>query len=65
MLEFLNYQLLAVDKRLAGCQTPNDIEDMKRRENSIFELYKDQDVAGKRYIIDLLHRFQSIPSRKN
>jgi site-specific DNA recombinase len=52
-LSSLNDQLTAVEEKLIICLESKDAGEINQQENSVFELYRNQDVAGKRYIIDL------------
>jgi len=53
-LSSFNDQLAAVEEKLIICLESKDVGEIIQQENSVFELYRNQDVAGKRYIIDLL-----------
>lgn len=53
VLTFHYDQLTFVNERLITCDAPKDSIELKYYESSLFELYKNQDLAGKRYIIDL------------
>lgn len=53
VVSFLNDQLTLVNERLISCNAIEDAGELKGYGSSVFELYKHQDVTGKRYIIDL------------
>jgi site-specific DNA recombinase len=52
-LSFLYEELMAVEDKLVVCLQSKDAGETKQQENSVFELYRDQDLAGKRHIVDL------------
>jgi site-specific DNA recombinase len=52
-MEFLNERLIFVNESLTSCNAGKNIKDLKGGENNVLTLYKNQDVAGKRYIIEL------------
>ncbi|MNL77427.1 hypothetical protein D3C87_2036050 [compost metagenome] len=53
MMNFLTERLTLVNESLANCNARKNIKDLKDAENNVLTLYKSQDVAGKRYIIEL------------
>lgn len=53
MMGFLTERLTLVNESLTSCNASKNIKDLKDAENNVLALYKSQDVAGKRYIIEL------------
>jgi site-specific DNA recombinase len=53
VMDFLNERLTLVKESLDSCYAGKNIRDLKDGENNVLTLYKSQDVAGKRYIIEL------------
>lgn len=52
-MDFLNERLTLVNESLASCYAGKNIRNLEGGENNVLTLYKSQDVAGKRYIIEL------------
>jgi len=53
VLDFLNEHLTLVNERLIDSRTLKNVGQLTEHESNVFELYENQDVAGKRYIIEL------------
>lgn len=53
VMDFLNERLTLVNESLASCYAGKNTRDLKGGKNNVLTLYKSQDVAGKRYIIEL------------
>lgn len=53
MLDFFNEQLTLVNERLISSHALKNVVGLTGEGSDVFELYKNQDVAGKRYIIEL------------
>ena len=64
MMDFLNERLALVNESISNCYAGKSIRDLKGSENNVLTLYKSQDVAGKRYIIELFTPISFDPVRK-
>lgn len=64
VLNFLNEQLTLVNERLISCHISKDLGELEGQESNVFDLYKNQDVAGKRYFIELFTPFSIDPITK-
>ena len=64
ILNFLNERLILVNERLIISQADKDDDHINGNEGNIFSLYKNQDVAGKRYIIESFTPFSINPITK-
>jgi hypothetical protein len=53
VMDFLNERLTLVNESLTNCYAGKNIRDLKGGQNNVLTLYKSQDVAGKRYRIEL------------
>ena len=64
MLNSLNEQLMLVNDRLISCDIFKDVGELMGYESNVFALYKNQDLAGKRYVIDMFTPFSINPITK-
>ncbi|MCJ8208554.1 recombinase family protein [Mucilaginibacter sp. RS28] len=64
LLDALHGQLSVVNERIINFRAPMIDRELKLQQTSIFQLYQNQDIAGKRHIIDLFTPVSINPATK-